>query len=117
MSRLNGKNDVKEIEGKNCAVVEDKLTLNRFNFLKILLEFNGYETRHIEIPPPAPKEGETVAESTYTLAVTDLTFNPSLAIYSRRLKTLDGDILLPEYWFSGENKEEWYWKERVAKRV
>jgi hypothetical protein len=118
MSRINGKIDTKEIEGKNCVIVEDKIPVLRFSFLKQLLEFNGYQTRYIENPPPAPKEGETaVTEPTYTLAVTDLAFSPSLAIYNRKMKTLDGDILLPNYWFTGENKQDWYWKEKVTELV
>jgi hypothetical protein len=33
------------------------------------------------------------------------------------MKTLDGDILLPNYWFTGENKQDWYWKEKVTELV
>lgn len=117
MNRINGKNDAKEIDEKNCIIVEDKIPLPRFSFLKQLLEFNGYETRFIENTPPAPKEGEAIAEPTYTIAVTNLTFNPSLAIYNRKLKTLTGEVLLPKYWFSGENDQNWYWKERATELV
>ena len=44
----------------------------------------------IPIPPPTP--------TTYTVGVTDLTFNPINAIFGRILKTKDNRIVTQAYW-------------------
>jgi len=43
--------------------------------------------------------GFTLAETvTYMIGVTDMTFNPVLAVYGRRLFTKDGHRITPDYW-------------------
>ena len=46
-------------------------------------------------PPPAP--------ATFTVGVTDYTFNPINAIFGRMLKTPDGHVVTQAYWYQKEN--------------
>ncbi len=74
--------------------VEKKVTRARMEFLKELLEHNGFEVIVQEIP------GKTEEDPTlYTVAVTDLVFNPTTYIFQRRLKTPDGRKVTQDYWF------------------
>lgn len=87
-----GKHKVEEINGVRCTVVEDNISLERANYLKDLLEFNKFEVQLAE------KTVEENAPKTYILGVTDIVFNPVIAVYSRRLKTRSGNKVTPAYW-------------------
>jgi hypothetical protein len=52
-------------------------------------------TPPIPEPPPAP--------ATFTVGVTDYTFNPINAIFGRMLKTPDGHVVTQAYWYQKEN--------------
>ena len=93
MSLLQGKHVVKEIQGLRCSVVEEGINIDRLNFLKGLLELNGYEVKYEEIPPSA--EG---LETKYNIGVTSMLFNPVIAVYQRMLHTKDGKKVTPDYW-------------------
>lgn len=99
-------------DGVKCGIVERNVKPERVNFLKTLLEFNGYKVIAVPTPPPkvaalpAPKEGEEAvplpappaAPETFTVGVTDYTFNSINAIFGRMLKTSDGKIVTLAYW-------------------
>ncbi len=87
-----GKHIVSEIEGVRCTVVETGLSEARMQFLKDLLETNKFE---VKVAKEEKKEG--VAQ-TYILGVTDLLFNPVIAIYERSLKTKEGKFVSPANW-------------------
>jgi hypothetical protein len=112
MSNISGKYEVKEIDGVHCAIVEQNITWERTQFLKKLLEHNRFTVHIAEMPPP-----KTATENTepgpiaYMIGVTDITFNISLALFNRHLRTLDNKILLPHYWFTGHGGKEYYWEE------
>ena len=93
MAINNAKHIISEIDGVRCTVIESGATLERVAFLRDLLEFNNLEVREIEIPSETPG-----GESTYTIGVTDLLFNPVFAIYERQLKTREGSHITPGYW-------------------
>ncbi|MFZ9387670.1 MAG: hypothetical protein ACO25B_07285 [Chitinophagaceae bacterium] len=107
---INKNHEFEELNGIKCGIVEKNVKPERVAFLKELLEFNGFEVVAISSPPPktaaapAPKEGETPppppppAPETYTVGVTDYTFNPINAIFGRQLKTPDGHIVTLAYW-------------------
>ena len=98
------------------GVATGKHKLKGSGFLKELLEFNGYTV--MSVPTPAPKvaaapplkEGEVAvappppppASETFTLGVTDYTFNTINAIYGRMLKAKDGHIVTMAYWLQQE---------------
>ncbi len=109
---LNKNHEFEELDGVKCGIVEKNVKPERVAFLKALLEYNRYTV--IVVPSPAPKaapapkpaEGEVavapppppaVAE-TFTVGVTDYTFNTVNAIFGRMLKTKDGHIVTQAYW-------------------
>lgn len=90
---LGSKHIVEEINGIRCTVVEKGITAERVAFLKDLLEFNNFEVVIAEVPA---KDEDTL--STFTLGVTDIVFNPTIAVYEMALKTHDGKSVSPAYW-------------------
>lgn len=100
-----GKHTEKEINEIRCRVVETGIEKPRADFLKNLLEVNGYAVQVEELP----KKEDTDLQ-TYILGVTDVTLNPVLAVYSHKLKTADGRLVTPAYWnqlTSETNLEYW----------
>jgi hypothetical protein len=97
-------------------------------FLRDLLEFNKYtvvvaasappkaapapapapvaENTEAGTPAPAPPPVPTPppAPTTFTVGVTDVSFNPINAIFGRLLKTKEGDIVTLAYWQQKESK-------------
>jgi hypothetical protein len=107
---LNKNHEFEELNGVRCGIVEKNVNPERVAFLKDLLEYNGYSVMAVPTaapkaaPAPAPKEGEVVAPppppapETFTVGVTDYTFNTINAIFGRMLKTKDGHIVTQAYW-------------------
>ncbi len=67
--------------------------MERAAFLRQLLEFNNFEVKEQKVVPDDPAQ-----EPTYTIGVSDLVFNPVIAIYDFSLKTPEGDRVTPGYW-------------------
>ena len=94
MSITSGKHIEKEIDGELQRIVESGITnMKRVEFLKELLEHNGFEVKWAE----EPKKNEEDPVS-YMVGVSDLTFNPVLAVYGRRLRNLEGKRVNPAFW-------------------
>ncbi|MCF8372962.1 MAG: hypothetical protein K9H64_15175 [Bacteroidales bacterium] len=87
-----GKHIVQEIDGVLCTVVESGINSDRLTFLKELLEFNQFEVKVVEVP------GEEGHATTYTIGVTDLVFNPVIAVYEKSLKHPNGRKVSPASW-------------------
>ena len=120
---INKNHEFEELNGIKCAIVEKNVSPQRVEFLKNLLQFNGYEV--VVIPSPAPKaapvpkpagpaNGEAQTEQpapplpvatpeTFSIGVTDVTFNPINAIFGRSLHTPDKHVVTLAYW---QQKEE-----------
>jgi hypothetical protein len=88
-----GKHVVAEIDGVRCTVVESGISEQRMNYLKEILTFNQYEVKTAVVKSDDPN-----AAVTYLLGVTDILFNPVIAIYARKLHLPDGRIITPAYW-------------------
>ncbi len=97
MGLLSGKRVVEEFDGVRCSLCEAGLTMERANFLKGLLEHNGFEVKIIQDIPKKIPEGETPPEL-YKVGVTDRSFNPVIAVYQRLLRTQDGRRVTPDFW-------------------
>jgi hypothetical protein len=113
---INKNHEVEELEGVRCAVVERNVSPARTQFLKELLEMNGYKVMVIKTPvkvvapPPAPASADPNAPApppppppppapeTYTVGVTNITFNSTNAIMGRLLHTKDGHTVTLAYW-------------------
>lgn len=121
---LNPNHTFEELDGVKCSIVEKDCNANRSEFLKKLLEYNGYNViLQKKAPKPVPKPAvtteqtatapEVVAPDSFTIGVTDVTFNPVKAIYRRELKTPNGHFVTPEFWRQEEttsHDELWYWQ-------
>ena len=108
---INKNHEFEELNGIKCGIVEKNVSPARLGFLKDLLEFNGFEVIAVPSPPPkaapapAPKEGEPVVAppppptpETFTVGVTDYTFNTINALYGRLLRTRDRKVVTVAYW-------------------
>jgi hypothetical protein len=109
---LNKNHEYEELNGIRCGIVEKNVTPERVEFLKKILEYNRYEVIVVPTPapkvaaPPPPKEGEIVvpplpvapAPETFTVGVSDYTFNTINAIFGRMLKVPGGHIVTLAYW-------------------
>ena len=76
-------------------MVEKGVAPERTEFLKKLLEINGYTVK-------------TVAEAdavNFKIGVTDLLFNPVVDVYKRSLKSSSGKRVTPAYWLQESDKE------------
>ncbi len=117
---INKNHEFGELDGIKCAIVEKDASKDRVAFLKELLEYNGFTVVvAASLPPkaaPAPKpvtEGDPVQPATsansvpdipetFTIGVTNVSFNPTNAIFGRQLKTKTGRVVTLAYW---EQKE------------
>jgi hypothetical protein len=117
---INKNHEFEELDGVKCAIVEKNASPERVAFLKNLLEQNRYTVVVVASPPPkaapAPKpvEGEAPTApveappppSTFTVGVTDVTFNPTNAIFGRLLKTKNGKVVTLAYWKQEEESND-----------
>ncbi|MGE5382393.1 MAG: hypothetical protein ACM3PX_03080 [Omnitrophica WOR_2 bacterium] len=100
---LQAKHIVEEINGVRCTIVEKGTTPDRCNFLKGLLTLNNFEVL-TDCKPNT--EGIEIC----TIGVTDLEFNPVIAVYEMRLKTDTGSRVSPAYWDQKETTViDQYW--------
>lgn len=108
---INKNHEFEELDGVKCAIVEKNALQQRIDFLKPLLEHNKYTVIVVTSPPPkaaAPAATASAAidtpvetvtpPTTFTIGVTDVTFNPTNAIFGRALKTRNGHIVTLAYW-------------------
>lgn len=106
MALDSGKHIEKEIDGTRCRVIEAGISEHRMNFLREVLTYNGIDVKFQK----EVKKDETLPD-TFIIGVTDVTFNPVISVYQRKLKTLNGKILTPLYWRQEtEDSKVWYWK-------
>jgi len=90
-----GKHIVEEIDGVRCTVLETGVSTERIDFLKKLLELNGYIVK-----AGLDKDGISVK-----IGVTDILFNPLVDVYKRRLKSPTGKKVTPAYWLQQSDHE------------
>ena len=105
MGLNSGKHTEKEINETRCRVVETGIEKPRANFLKQLLELNGYEVQVQELPQKQEED-----PITFILGVTDITFSAVLGVYGHKLLTADGRYVTPAYWNQlTEETKQAYW--------
>ena len=106
---INKNHEFEELNGVKCAIVEKNVSHQRTDFLNDLLKLNKYTVVIVASPPakvaplPAGAANATVepappAPATFTVGVTDVTFNPINAIFGRLLKTNDDHVVTLAYW-------------------
>lgn len=103
---LEGKHSFGSIGETRVTFVEKKIDENRKDFLKKLLEHNGFEVIIEEETKKTEEEPQL-----YTVAVTDMVFNPTIWVFERKLKTFDGHKVTPDYWEQRtKDTNPHYWK-------
>lgn len=109
---INQNHPFEELDGVKCGIAEKNTSPERVAFLKPLLEHNGYEVVVVPSPPPkgqvaaSSEQGAVSSEQpavpnapeTFTIGVTDYTFNTTNAIFGRLLRTPDGHVVTRDYW-------------------
>jgi hypothetical protein len=118
---INKNHEFEELDGVKCGIVEKNVLPERVTFLKNLLEYNKFTVLVVASPPAKaaatpiakPVEGEesstavepapVVIPTTFTVGVTDYTFNTINAIFGRLLKASDGHVVTMAYWQQKEN--------------
>lgn len=113
---INKNHEFEELDGVKCGIVEKNVSPERVEFLKKILEYNHFTVVVVPSPPPKtapapvakPAEGEAApppvtepipeAPKTFTVGVTDYSFNTINAIFGRLLKTPDGHVVTLAYW-------------------
>ncbi len=113
---INQNHPFEELNGTRCAVVEKNVKPERVEFLKYILEGNGFTVVVVPSPPPkaapAPKVEDgaepavvitPIAPETFTVGVTDVTFNTTNAIFGRLLRSPDGHVVTMAYWQQKED--------------
>lgn len=103
---LLGSHQFGDIEGTRVTFVEKGISKERADFLLALLKHNNFEVIIAEDKRKSEEEPQL-----YTVAVTDMVFNPTVWVYQRRLKTLDGRKVTPAYWNQvDEATKPQYWE-------
>lgn len=103
---LEGKHSFGSIGETRVSFIEKKVDENRKDFLTRLLEHNGFVVLVEEEKRKTPEEPQL-----YTIGVTDITFNPVVAVYERKLRTFDGRKVTPDYWNQvSEETQPQYWR-------
>lgn len=106
MASLDGKHSFGSIGETRVTFVEKGVDEDRRDFLKKLLEHNGFEVI-IEDEPKKAEEDQQL----YTVAVTDMVFNPTIWIFQRKMRTLDDRKVTQAYWFQRtDDTKPQYWK-------
>src|SRR5689334_14415410 len=116
---INKNHEFEELNGVKCAIVEKNVSPQRVEFLKQLLEYNHYTV--VVTPSPAPKTAPAPVVTpeagapppapppvveTFSVGVTDTTFNAINAIFGRLLKTPNGHIVTQAYWLQKESTSD-----------
>ena len=106
MASLDGKHSFGSIGETRVTFVEKGVSENRVDFLKTLLKHNG-----LEVIIEEEKKKSEEDPQLFTVAVTDMVFNPTIWIFQRKMKNLDGHKVTQDFWFqrTTETNPE-YWK-------
>lgn len=90
---LTGKHTFGSIGETRVTFVEKGVDENRRDFLKKLLEHNGFDVITEEEKRKSDEDPQL-----YTVAVTDMVFNPTIWVFERKLKTFDGHKVTQDFW-------------------
>jgi hypothetical protein len=130
---INKNHEFEDLDGVKCAVVEKNVSAERAEFLRSLLQYNGYTVVVVKSPPPKavppkpaapPVEGAAPipvveappAPETFTLGVTDVSFNATNAVMGRLLRAPNGNFVTQAYWLQKEsvsNDEVPYFEKKI----
>ena len=134
---INKNHEFEELDGVKCGVVEKNASAERVAFLKRLLEHNRYQVVVVPSPPAKAVAAKQVTTDpgaevlsvqvepalpgleTFTIGVTDYTFNSINAIFGRLLRSEDGHVVTQAYWQqrdTSSNDEIPYYENVILKK-
>jgi hypothetical protein len=90
---LLGSHQFGDNNGQRVTFVEKKVSKERADFLSALLTLNKFEVFVSEDLRKSEEEPQL-----FTVAVSDMLFNPTIWVFQRRLKTSDGHKVTAAYW-------------------
>ena len=113
---INKNHEFEELDGIKCGIVEKNASPDRAAFLQKILEYNRFTVVVVPSPPPKavpaaaaateagiqPTSSPVATPETFTVGVTDYTFNTINAIFGRMLHTPDGHVVTLAYWHQKE---------------
>ena len=106
MAILKGKHNIAAIDGVRCTVIETGAAESRAGFLKDLFAFNRYEVR---MEREKTKDGSIL--ETFIIGITDILFNPMIAVYQKKLFRKDGKTVTPNYFNQKPEQDDVpYWQ-------
>ena len=109
---LTGRHTFGTIGETRVTFVEKGVDFDRSQFLVKLLEHNGFEVLVEE-----DKRKNEEDPQTYTVAVTDMVFNPTIWVFQRKLETFDGKKVTRAYWEQEtEDAKPQYWNNGPEKQ-
>lgn len=103
---LNKNHEFEELDGVKCCIVERNIGQERAQFLRTLLEGNGYTVVTVTLAPKTPEAEGAEVPALYTLGVTDMTFNAVNAVFGRFLRTREGKVVTLAYWQQKDSEAE-----------
>jgi hypothetical protein len=103
---INKNHEFEDLDGVKCAVVEKNASQERVDFIRSLLEYNGYTLVVVPSPPAKVAPAAAVPDAvlapvgapSFTVGVTNVMFNVTNAIFGRALHTADGHVVTLAYW-------------------
>lgn len=134
---INKNHEFEELDGVKCGVVEKNASAERVAFLKRLLEHNRYQVVVVPSTPAKAVAAKQVTTDpgaevlsvqvepalpgleTFTIGVTDYTFNSINAIFGRLLRSEDGHVVTQAYWQqrdTSSNDEIPYYENVILKK-
>lgn len=134
---INKNHEFEELDGVKCGVVEKNASAERVAFLKRLLEHNRYQVVVVPSTPAKAVAAKQVTTDpgaevlsvqvepalpgleTFTIGVTDYTFNSINAIFGRVLRSEDGHVVTQAYWQqrdTSSNDEIPYYENVILKK-
>ena len=100
------------IDETRVTFVEKGVSQDRSQFLKSLLEHNGFDVLIQEVKRKAEEDPQL-----FTVGVTDMVFNPTVWVFQRRLETFDGHKVTQDYWNQlSEDSSPNYWNNGEEER-
>lgn len=95
---INPHHTIEELNGTRCSVIEKKITADRAEYIKSILESSGEQVQM-----------STDDSGIITLGVKNVQFNVLHALYARSLKTKEGKLVTPAIWYQSDQTGDFYW--------
>lgn len=95
---INTNHTVEVLDGKECSIIEKGISSQRAQHIVDILLCNGFEVIAVN------------EDGLVKVGVTDILFNPVMAVYNRYLRTKEGKVVTPALWYHNDSAyRDFYW--------